>query len=261
MKSIAQMYAEEVKALPPTKYGRPDPLATSRIKADLQVRFWLPIAEMLDPCDRGHEAGGAAQEFYSRGRHMLSSHEMVDSLALMKRYLGVPRLTLDAWFRLRPIFGSILADALTHADMDLIACAARQFVRIELGENPDPKYGLVDQDVILEPVPDPGCTETDDWIEFFDESHLAGYDWKALRVSTAWQKSFEDAAEFEQQFPGMSERRLNIVRALQPIFDRDTCGLVMQSAIRSVTALLAIDFKETRLGSNPPEHSTMVEVA
>jgi hypothetical protein len=98
------MYAEEVKSLPLTKYGRPDSLATSRIKAELHARFWLPIADMLDPRDRTAKAGGAAQDFYSRGRGILRPHEIEESLELMKRYLGTPGLTFNIWFQLRPIF-------------------------------------------------------------------------------------------------------------------------------------------------------------
>ncbi|HET6839795.1 MAG TPA: hypothetical protein VFH41_08650, partial [Bradyrhizobium sp.] len=164
VKSISQMYAKEVKSLPPTKYGRPDPLATSRIKAELHVRFWLPIAEMLDPLDRTAKAGGAAQHFYSRGRGMLRPHEIEESRALMKRYLGTPRLTFNTWFQLRPIFQDLLSQALTRADMDLMACAVREFVRLTLGQPTDHEYGLVDSSVtnLDGPWYDPRCTDDED---------------------------------------------------------------------------------------------------
>jgi len=111
VESIAQMYAEEVKALGRTRYGRHNPLATFRIQAQLYMRFWLPIAEMLDPCNRLAQRGGPGLEFFERGSVPLGPYEMEQSLALVRRYLGTPELTLNMWFQLRPIFGNLLKDA------------------------------------------------------------------------------------------------------------------------------------------------------
>jgi hypothetical protein len=129
VKSISQLYAEEVKALPPMNL-RQRSLAISRIKAGLHARFWSPIAEMLDPNHRMATPGGAGLNFYSRGREVLrlQPYEMTESLALMKRHLGTPRLTFNIWFQLRPIYQNLLSEALTKVDMDLVACAVREAV-------------------------------------------------------------------------------------------------------------------------------------
>jgi hypothetical protein len=263
------MYAEEVKSLPRTKYGRPDSLATSRIKAELHVRFWQPIAAMLDPRDRSAKAGGAAQDFYSRGRGLLRAHEMEESLALMKRYLGAPELTFNIWFQLRPIFQDLLSEALTKADMDLMACAVREFARLTLGQPADPEYGLVDPSVTnLDGPWYDQCTDDEDWFLFYDEyeSELAYWsnsDWKVFFATKAWQTLFDDADEFVKEFPQSAGHRLNMSRALRPIFDRAwiTNWWVTEDIVPYAKALLAIDFREAELASKPAHSKALAEVA
>lgn len=255
-KSISQIYAEEVKSLPMTKYGRPDPLATSRIKAELHVRFWRPIAEMLDPRDRYCEPAAPAQDFYSRCRVMLP-YEMAESLVLMKQYLGVPRLTFGTWFRLRPIFQELLNGALTHSDMDLVACAVREFVRLDLGQVADPLYGT---NTVGETAGDQ--LNDENWCQE-DEVGLAimaaekYYDhWgvsennKYVRTEAS-HRCFDDPAVFEKMFPRMLERRPHMAHALRPIFDRDWVRdiVLIDASVRYAKALLACPFEEYRLAS------------
>ena len=161
MKSIAQMFADETKSLPTARNGRPDPLETSRIKSEAHLRFWRPVADILDPRDRGAEAGAAAQTLFSRGQFTLSSHEIEESHQLLKKYLGVPRLSFSTWWLLRPMYRRLLEDALTHDDVDLVACAVREFVRLELGQAPDPEYGRVGECTTREVLNDESwCQET-----------------------------------------------------------------------------------------------------
>jgi hypothetical protein len=263
------MYAEEVKPLPRTKSGRADPLATSRIKAELQVRFWLPIAQMLNPLDRTPNAGAAAQDFYSRGRLMLRPHEMEESLALMKRYLGVPRLTFGTWFRLQPIFRDLLGDALTHHDMDLVVCAVREFVRLELGQARDPGYGQINSEVVTSDRlnDEYWCPEDEFWLTIMESEkgymHWGIHENNLFVWADAWQVRFADPAAFEKTFPGMPERRSNMAHALKPIFDRDwVCdAMLIDDAVRYAKALLAIAFEENRLPSKPGSDSVLVDAA
>jgi len=242
------MYAEEAKSLPRTKYGRVDNLASSRIKTELHIRFWLPVAEMLDPRGRMASDGGAAQDFYSRGRGILRPHEMEESLALMRRYLGTPRLTFSIWFRLRPIFQDLLGEALTKADMDILACAVREYVRLSLGQPADPDYGLID----------PFLTNPDRPRHDGDDSHSefgswSNGDWKIFFTNKAWQNLFDDADEFQKEFPNNACDRLNMVCALRPIFDRAwiTDWWLTKDVLPYIKALLAIDFRKAGFTFKP----------
>jgi len=100
MKNIAEMYAEELKSISISKNGRPDPLETSRLKVELQYKFWRPIADIVDPRDRYTKPGAAAQAFFSRGQGQLAAYEMEESRKLMQAFLGVPRLGFGTWFHL-----------------------------------------------------------------------------------------------------------------------------------------------------------------
>lgn len=260
MKSISQMYAEEVKSLPLTKYGRPDALATSRIKADLQVRFWLPIAEMLDPRDH-NRVGGAAQDFYSRGQGALGPHEMQESLALMKHYLGVPSLTFSIWFQLRPIFRDLLSAALTKADLDLMVCAGREFIRLTLGQPVDSEYGLVDPSVAdLDGPWYSHDTNDEEWFGHFAEYESDFPDWEILLATKAWRALFDDAEKFANEYRNKDVHRLNMKRALQPVLDfAPAKNLWFVDFDPYVKALLDIDFKEARLGSLTVHRTRPVE--
>jgi hypothetical protein len=232
------MYSEEVKTLPVPL----DPLAASRLKAEIHLRFWLPIAQLLNP--RGIGITAPAQDFYST---RFGLDEMKDSLRLMRRYLGVDQLPVGIWFRLRPIFGNLLADALIHSEMDVVACAVREFVRLEAGQDPDTGYGLVEG----EPVQDrdrynPRCRDDDDWLASISDTALSSRDCAHFMIVSRWHKTFDDPLLFEKEFPGMSERRLNMLRALDPIFDRIWFSnfLLAEHGVRYASALLAVDFKE-----------------
>jgi hypothetical protein len=263
--SITQLCAEAAKSLPRTKYGRPDPLATSRMKAELHLKFWLPIAEMLDPRDRSAKAGGSAQDFYSRGQGILRPHEIEESLALMRRYLGTPRLPFNIWFQLRPIFQDLLSEALTKADADIVACAVRQYARLSLGQPADPDYGLVDPSVTnLDGPWYDRCTDDEHRYSDESDSEFASWsngDWKIFASNKAWQILFDDADEFLREFPKNARDRLNMARALRPIFDRAwiTDWWLTKDVLPYVKALLAIDFRKGGLASLPD--AVVTEVA
>jgi hypothetical protein len=255
VKSIAQMYAEEVRALPRTNYGRHNPFGSLRIQAELHVRFWLPIAEMLDPCDRLAKPGGTELEFYARGSVPLSPDEMAQSLALMKRYLGTPHLTYDMWLQLRPIFRNLLSDAMTKDDSDLVACAVREFIRVSFGQPADAAYGLVDFDPFAIYLDGPWYDRSDvaDWFCFHDEGEQSwtDCDWMICFTTKALQNLLNDADAFVKEFPGRASHRINLVRALRPIFDHAsvTNWWVTEDVLPYVKALMAIDFGEAMLPS------------
>jgi hypothetical protein len=251
------MRAEEVKSLPrmgPRQYSR----AISRIEAELHGRFWRPIAEMLDPYHQSAKASGAAQDFYSRGKGAFRPYEVAESLALMKSYLATPQLTFDIWFQLRPIYKDLLSEALTEADRDLIACAVREFVRLTLDQPTDHEYGLVDPSATDSPWyawGDP-CTDDEELVRCLvddlpDYAYWGNRDLKTYLATVAMKKLLDDADEFVREFPRSAEHRLNMVRALQPIFRQawDTNWSVTDDVLPYVKAMLAIDFREAKLAS------------
>jgi hypothetical protein len=250
------MYPEEVRTLPRTNYGRHNPLASLLIQAELHVRFWLPIAEFLDPSNRTAKLDGPGLEFYARGSALLSPEEMQQSLAFMKRYLGTPELTFNIWFQLRPIFQNLLRDAMTKDDSDLVACAVREFVRLSLGQPTDAAYGLVDASVIYLEGPWYDRCDVAEWFRFHDESESelessSDCDWMICFATKALQNLFEDADEFVKEFPDCASRRLNMVRALRPIFDHAsvTNWWVTEEVLPYVKALLTMDFGQAVLPS------------
>ena len=204
---------------------------------------------------------GRLQEFYSRGQGILRPHEIQKSYALMKCYLGTPQLAFSTWVQLRPIFQTLLADALIEADMDLVACAAREYVRVELGGAPDQRYGYVE----------PLGTPQRDLLNTDDEECYAdpGSEWDALHTSDCamffknreMYDCFSNPAEFDKQFPGKSKHRLNMARALEPIFERDWFGYwpVIDRAYHHAKLLLAIKFREGQLTSGISDNSPVVE--
>jgi hypothetical protein len=262
LKSISQMYAEEVKSLPLAKNGRVDPLETSRLKAKLHVRFWQPIAEMLDPRDRCVGVGGAAQDFYSRGPLPLRPDEMEMSHRLMKNYLGVARLSFGSWLRLQPIFKNALAQALTHGHRDLVVCAVRQFVRLELGEAPEPGYGAgcwIEDD--SDRLNDEYCgVEDEPWLFENASEHMGIHEMKEFVWVQEQQACFNDPIKFTEKFPRMGHRRLNMAHALGPIFESEGSELI-GAALDCADALLAITFEENRLPSKPAERTAVDEAA
>lgn len=252
MKSITQMFAEEVGHLPRAEYGRPEPGAASRLKAELHLRFWLPIAEMLDPSDSGAYSDRAGKDLYSRGQHPLQPHEMKESFALMASYLGTPNLTFNAWFQLRPIFQQLLKDALAEPHRDLVVNAVREFVRLTLGQPIDAEYGVVHASV---GDVDGGRYDLhrldDERYLFPDESeadfaHWSRIDWNGFLLTQAYRSTFDDAEEFAKDFPHATKHRLNMARALRPVFDRSdtTNWRVGREVPPYIKAVLAIDFRE-----------------
>jgi hypothetical protein len=216
------------------------------------LRFWLPIAEMLDPSDSGAYSDGAAKDLYSRGQRSLQPHEMKESFALMASYLGTPNLTFNVWFQLRPIFQQLLKDALTEPHRDLVVNAVREFVRLTLGQPIDAEYGTVDASVNDIDGGRYDLHRLDDERYLFpdepeaDFAHWSNNDWKAFLLTQAFQSTFDDAEEFAKEFTHATKHRLNMARALRPIFDRAgiTNWRVGQEVPPYVKALLAISFRQ-----------------
>jgi hypothetical protein len=221
MKTLAQRYADQLPSIPIGKNGRPDPRETSRLKFQLRAEFWHDVGYVLDPHDECTNAGSSAHAFHKRGYRKMSASVMQASVGAMRQYLAVERLRFNTWFKLRPIFGEFLQKAMTHDDVDIALCALVEFVRLELGEAPDPEYGNFPQ-------------REDPWSELRDENlsdnemeaqaQLERYEdfgtseYHMLKWFRGWEKVINDPSEFEEAYPGMGHRRQNLAQAMRPIF-------------------------------------------
>ncbi|MHC2531793.1 hypothetical protein [Bradyrhizobium diazoefficiens] len=245
MKSIRQEYMDADKLIGSTRRIQQNP---SRLNAELQVRFWSPIIEAIDPRGSCASVSSSWRDILSPGPGLLPPHAISESVQRMKGLLGVSRLTLGTWFKLRPVFKSILIDAQTCGDMDLIACMARQFVRLDLGYEQEPNYGGIGvewQDYDLPPH-EFWAAEDKRW-EAVDEFGTS--DFTILIRIDELRRRFEDPEVFESAFPGSGHRRAVAIAALRPILDLrlDLNLSLTETAIRYMTKLLSMTFEETRL--------------
>jgi hypothetical protein len=226
--------------------------------AELHLRFWLPIAEMLDPRGRAVTVGAAGLKFYESLPSLLEYHDMTASLGLMKDILGVERLTFSTWVRLRPLFRSLLNDAASRDDMDLVACMVRQFVRMELGKMPEPDYESIATDCMdySDPPREVCAVGEASWM---DPSERRSWPWgmsehRELMRLKEMCSPFEDAAHFDRVFTGMADRREAALIALRPILAlrQELKRDLIEDACRYMGMLLSARFEETRL--RQPEH-------
>jgi hypothetical protein len=144
----------------------------------------------------------------------------------------------------------------------------REFVRLTLGQPIDTEYGVVDPSVTNFDGPwYDRCTDDEDWFRFPDESESefsswSNCDWGTFFATKTWRNHFDDADEFVKGHPQSAGHRLNMARALRPIFDRAaiTNWWMTEDVLPYVKALLAIDFREAWLSSKQ-EGSVLAEVA
>jgi hypothetical protein len=140
-------------------------------------------------------------------------------------------------------------------DSDLVACAVREFVRLSLGRRLDPAYGLVDPDTFVIYLDGPWYDRSDvaEWFCFHDEREQSwsDCDWMICFATKALQNLLDDADAFVKEFPGCAGHRLNLVRAMRPIFDHAsvTNWWVAEDVLPYIKALMAIDFGEAVLPS------------
>ncbi|WP_375049291.1 hypothetical protein [Bradyrhizobium sp. 8-10B] len=213
---------------------------------------------MLDPRGRAVTVGAAGRKFYESRPSLLEYHDITASLGLMKGLLGVERLTFSTWVRLRPLFRSLLNDAASRDDMDLIACMVRQFVRLELGKMAEPDYESIATDCTdYSDPPLEVCAVGEAW--WLDPSERRSWSWgmpghrELMRLKEMF-SPFEDAAHFDRVFTGMADRREAAITALRPIFALwlDLKRDLIEDACRYMGMLLSARFEETRL--RQPEH-------
>lgn len=245
MKSIRQEYAEAVQLTGSNLRAQHNPL---RLNAELQVRFWSPFIEAVDPRGYCASVGSSWSDILNPGPGLLPPHAMTESVQRMKALLGLSRLTLGTWFMLRPVFKSILINAQTCGDMDLIACMVRQFVRLDIGYEVETDYDGISvewRDYRLPPH-EFWAAEDERWgaVEEFGTSDLT-----ILIYIDNLRRGFEEPEAFESAFPGLGHRRAAAIAALRPIFALrlDLNFPLIETGIRYMTRLLSMTFEETRL--------------
>lgn len=257
MKSMAQMYHESfdlTSKAPRVRYE------TLRPQAELHLRFWLPIAEMLSP--RGLKyIGSAGARFYDSCSALTQFHEIVESIQRMKALLGLPQLGQGTWRKLRPIFRELLRDSLHHNGMDQVACMVRQMVRLDFGLQPEADYKGITVDCVdyHGTVNEYWAVEDEPWHDPAERyaDFVADADRCDMVQFKELDNRYNDVAAFERSFPGMSHRRTMAATAIEPILSKrhDWGNETLLAADRYMTSLLAMTFEETRLKEPIPSRT------
>ncbi len=258
MKSIMERYNEGLRSIPIARNGLPEPIEVSRLKTQLYYDFWRPIGDIIDPQSRWIKPNSPAQSFFIRDKFgNMSAREMEESRQKMRELLQVERLGFGTWFHLRPIFEEALKHALTRESMDVVMCMMTQHIRLELGHAEDPGYSYT----VSAEEPDRKDILYDENWTIDDEIFRAIYgdpepefggggssEFRMISWVLAWQRAFNDPAEFEKEFPGQAHRRANIACAMNPVFARDWVldHSLIDSAVGYAKKLLSINFDETR---------------
>jgi len=145
---------------------------------------------------------------------------------------------------------------LTHDNIDAVLCMMVEFVRLELGQPADATYGAPTcEDVTRDLLNDENWSLDDEIMrliyggdpnEAYDDYGTSEY--HMIRWVRAWKEVFENVAKFEEHFPCMAYRRLNMSHTLRPIFDLDWIfdHRVIDDAVRYAKRLLAVTFDENR---------------
>jgi hypothetical protein len=256
MKTIKQLYAERSAALPVGKNGRPDPQTTAHLKWELHYQFWSPVRSIMDPRGSEIDPGSPAELFYNP-RVTARACELEQSFKLAKQFFGLRKqLDLGTFIKVRRLLKDLLSKARTESDADIAVCVLVEFLRLELGEEPDPEYGSL-------PKRENPCDVLDDeecyWDDEIDPMTIDG-EWEEhqywgfselgmIRWVCAWEEIVNDPAKFENEFPGMAHRRLNVARALQPVFELHWVYdyYPISLAAVSICELLEHEFSETRM--------------
>jgi len=155
------------------------------------------------------------------------------------------------------VLRKLLGKAITDWGADIAACMIIEFVRLELGEEPDPEYGSFPPWENPRDVPRDENWFLEDEIDRIrfggdpddeDDSYVRSLAWV-----NKWEAIFEDPAKFEEAFPGMAHRRENALRALQPVFQLNRVHefFVIAGAIDAMQEVLKSQFEENRHVAEP----------
>jgi hypothetical protein len=167
----------------------------------------------------------------------------------MKHYLNVRRVSFGTGVKLRPVFRDLLQKAMTQHDVDIALCALVEFVRLEMGEEPDPEYQS-----FRRPEKKWDAFNDENWPDeegFFPPSPLEDFgtsELHMLRYFDGWNGVINDPVEFDDAFPGMGDRRSNLALAMRPIFDLDPIMdlHVLELCLGWIKPLMKGRFEETR---------------
>jgi hypothetical protein len=222
MKTIAQRFADKVGAMP----AGASPQDIRRLQPDSCFEFWTPWLIMVDPLGWGSGSSPSISLLFNSTARLRSQDEVVAAKALMKEYLRVPELRFSTYFKVRGIVEDACRKALEHNDVDIALCALMVFVQLELGAEPDPNYGcwpkpkardlqkLDDANLPDDPI----SAEIELEIRYDTFEHWGTTEYHLVRWFEKWEEIIGDDAQFEQRFPGMGQRRVNLARAFGPIF-------------------------------------------
>ena len=197
-----------------------NPVECALAKWELHARFWGTVAALFDPQDYLTQPGSPGDEFYDR-RELGNGGAIAESLGLVKKFLGVDRLSFDTYLRVRQIFREALLKAKTEHEVDVALCAAVVFIQLELGGIPNPEYGQFPEPEQPWNILSDGNLSEDDALaraelEYYDEIGTSEYG--LFRWFREWHKIVNDAGLFEEEFPGKKNRRAHLAQALEPIF-------------------------------------------
>ena len=252
MRSIDQRYRERLSSIPVNQNGCPDPREASRMKAAVRGEFWWELDYALNP-GRDSEPGCSVQAPFLHGSIGIPLDRATDYLSAMKDLLGVQHLSLSTCLNLRPIFADILKDALSRNGMDKIACFVAAFARLELGQPLDTEYGRDQVDCpVAKPRNRDWSIDDETWMAISDLDNNPGWssqDSRRFGLVESWEDAFNEPSKFEAMFPGMADRRLNMVEALTPIFKLDDFAAI-ETAMSCAKRLLQFKFADSLCVTN-----------
>jgi hypothetical protein len=223
MKTIAQIYETKTQALE----GKLNSPTASRAKLEAFFEFWTTWLACLNPMNSIPDFFDCVNDIFTRKPKLYSEVEILAGLNMLREHLRIPHLRLTLYYKLRNIMSEACEEAKKHSNVDVALCALMTFVQLESGVEPDSEYGQFplprraeyrfnDADLSDNPI------EAEQEIEMqADRSEDFGTsEYLNLRWFCKWQETIEDAVKFERAFPGAGHRRENVLRAVQPIFER-----------------------------------------
>jgi hypothetical protein len=227
MKIIKQIYSELLKSQATERDGKHDPTEAARLRLQAQFQFWIPWLTVLDPLsgDSG-VAFGIEDIFFMRGRGWQSGAEVVAGMNMIKESLKLSQLRFGTFFKLRGILREACQKAVSQPNIDIALCALLVLVQLELGSDPDPEYGNFPRPP-FQPRPFCDGNLSDNPVEAAIELEIANdmsdpissSEYRCMVWFRHWEETIEDAAKFEEAFPGAAHRRAHVLRAVRPIFE------------------------------------------
>ena len=214
MKSVHARYIERLKR------GRMSYQKRNALLVHLSADFWLEIGNVVDPSGRSlsSKASLASQRKRVASFGDFSPDELRRSQQAMARFFGVPMIEFSLHFHLRHWFVDLLrCEECSY--LDVMICACREFVRLELGQKKrqDYKLALWGESNVLEFF-------GDHFVKIqTDESDLpdASSGWKLQALAASAYKVYRDPTAFETHFSVSNAEctRENALWVSKPVFE------------------------------------------